>query len=104
MARPGAVTSCSALQIVAGAQSFRGASDLHRAGFFRHFRAEPRAVDHVAFMRALADLIDAIVCGNREIEPAAVDFVQPDLDAYGQSRRGRRDMRNIDVRADGLLA
>ena len=75
----------------------RGARDL-----LGQLAVEFGGVDHEAFVRAFGDLIDAVVGHEREAELAAFDLLEFSADGYGQSRRRRSGMSEVDQRADAL--
>lgn len=71
--------------------------------FFRNFRVEAVAIDDDPLMRALGDLVDAVVRRDGESEPAAFNPVERYVNRDGESGRGCREVREIDEDPERLL-
>ena len=77
---------------------------LEASSFRRDLRVEALGVDHVALVRAFGDRVDAVVRRQREGELAAFDLVEAHVDGDREARRRRGEVREVDVRAERLLA
>lgn len=72
-------------------------------GLARDFAIEFFCIDDNSFVRALGDLIHAVMRRNRKSQLAAFHLVQIHVHRDRQSGRGGGQVREVDVRAERLL-